>query len=65
MNRHWSDTLKRLAPYTPGEQAQGPDIIKLNTNERGSKPSDLTLLSSTPMSMPWRLRKKPPRLDER
>ena len=40
MNRHWSDTLKRLAPYTPGEQAQRLDIIKLNTNEHALAPSE-------------------------
>jgi len=39
MHRLWSDTLQRLSPYTPGEQAQNSDIIKLNTNEHALAPS--------------------------
>ena len=39
MHRLWSDTLQRLSPYTPGEQAQNSDVIKLNTNEHALAPS--------------------------
>jgi histidinol-phosphate aminotransferase len=39
MHRLWSDTLQRLSPYTPGEQAQNSDVIKLNTNEHALPPS--------------------------
>ena len=31
--------LQRLSPYTPGEQAQNSDVIKLNTNEHALAPS--------------------------
>ena len=39
MHRLWSDTLLRLSPYTPGEQPQNSDVIKLNTNEHALSPS--------------------------
>ena len=39
MHRLWSDTLQHLSPYTPGEQAQNSDVIKLNTNEHALAPS--------------------------
>ena len=39
MSRFWTDTLRRLTPYTPGEQRQGDDIVKLNTNENPYPPS--------------------------
>ena len=51
MNRHWSDTLKRLAPYTPGEQAQRPDIIKLNTNEHALAPSEKAVSAGRALSL--------------
>ena len=37
--RYWSDTLKKLIPYTPGEQPKDIKIIKLNTNENPYPPS--------------------------
>ncbi|MEC8158720.1 MAG: histidinol-phosphate transaminase [Pseudomonadota bacterium] len=39
MHRLWSDTLRRLSPYTPGELARNSDVIKLNTNEHALSPS--------------------------
>ena len=39
MTRFWTDTVKRLTPYVPGEQRTGGDIIKLNTNENPYPPS--------------------------
>ena len=39
MHRLWSDTLQHLTPYTPGEQAQNSDVVKLNTNEHALAPS--------------------------
>lgn len=35
----WEDKVRRVVPYTPGEQPQGNDIIKLNTNECPYPPS--------------------------
>lgn len=35
----WEDNVRRVEPYTPGEQTKNPDIIKLNTNECPYPPS--------------------------
>lgn len=43
MTRFWTDTVKRLTPYVPGEQPSGRDVIKLNTNENPYPPSPLVL----------------------
>ena len=39
MNRYWSQQIAALDPYTPGEQPQGQQYIKLNTNENPYPPS--------------------------
>lgn len=39
MTRFWTDTVKRLTPYVPGEQRVGDNIVKLNTNENPYPPS--------------------------
>jgi len=39
MSRYWSETVRRLTPYIPGEQRQGRNIVKLNTNENPYPPS--------------------------
>jgi len=39
MNPYLSPFLKHLKPYVPGEQPQGEDVIKLNTNENPYPPS--------------------------
>jgi histidinol-phosphate aminotransferase len=39
MSRFWSKTVQQLTPYTPGEQLQIADLIKLNTNENPYGPS--------------------------
>ncbi len=41
MNPYWSETVHRLDPYTPGEQPQDQQYIKLNTNESPYPPSPL------------------------
>lgn len=43
MSKYWSDLVKQLEPYTPGEQPQVSDITKLNTNENPFGPSPLVL----------------------
>lgn len=39
MSTLWSDHVAGLEPYVPGEQAQIPNLLKLNTNENPYGPS--------------------------
>ncbi|MCL4160613.1 UNVERIFIED_CONTAM: hypothetical protein GTU68_010682, partial [Idotea baltica] len=39
MSRFWSKSVLELTPYTPGEQPQIKNLIKLNTNENPYGPS--------------------------
>ena len=39
MSRYFTKSLAGLAPYTPGEQPQDQQYIKLNTNESPFAPS--------------------------
>lgn len=39
MTDFWTDSVRGLTPYVPGEQRSGPDIVKLNTNENPYPPS--------------------------
>ncbi len=39
MNKPFSDKLRAVEPYTPGEQSKNNDIIKLNANENPYPPS--------------------------
>lgn len=43
MTSYWTDTVKRLTPYVPGEQRQGVEVVKLNTNENPYPPSPAVL----------------------
>jgi histidinol-phosphate aminotransferase len=43
MSHFWSKTVQELTPYTPGEQLQIADLIKLNTNESPYGPSPKAL----------------------
>jgi histidinol-phosphate aminotransferase len=43
MSNYWSDIVRDLEPYTPGEQPQGDNITKLNTNENPYGPSPAVL----------------------
>lgn len=39
MNRYWSETVRGLSPYVPGEQPKIAGLVKLNTNESPFGPS--------------------------
>ena len=37
--KNWEKNIRKVVPYTPGEQPNQPDMIKLNTNENPYPPS--------------------------
>ena len=39
MMRPWEKNIRKVTPYTPGEQPNQPDMIKLNTNENPYPPA--------------------------
>ncbi|MBA3902655.1 MAG: histidinol-phosphate transaminase [Rhodocyclaceae bacterium] len=43
MSRYWSDIVRSLTPYVPGEQPRLPNLVKLNTNENPYGPSPKVL----------------------
>ena len=43
MSRFWSDVVRGLTPYVPGEQTERIDVVKLNTNENPYGPSPRVL----------------------
>lgn len=43
MMKAWEKNIRRVVPYTPGEQPKDKDIIKLNTNENPYPPSPKVL----------------------
>lgn len=50
MNRYWSDIVKSLTPYVPGEQPRLEKLVKLNTNECPYPPSPKVLEAITGVS---------------
>ncbi len=38
---NWENNIRKVIPYTPGEQPDQPDMIKLNTNENPYPPSPM------------------------
>ena len=56
MSSFWSDFVKQLEPYTPGEQPDISNITKLNTNENPYGPSPAVLQAiSQHLMMTFRL----------
>lgn len=45
----WEDKVRRVIPYTPGEQPDAPDMIKLNTNENPYPPAPSVLAAKMAM----------------
>jgi len=43
MNRFWSQIVRQLSPYVPGEQPRIANLVKLNTNESPFGPSPRAL----------------------
>ncbi len=41
--REWEKNIRKVTPYTPGEQPKQPNVIKLNTNENPYPPSPKAL----------------------
>lgn len=39
MSKYWSSMARRARPYTPGEQVESTNVLKLNTNENPYSPS--------------------------
>ena len=37
--KKWQENIRRVVPYTPGEQPDIPGMIKLNTNENPYPPA--------------------------
>ena len=50
MTQYWTDLVKRLSPYVPGEQRGGDDVVKLNTNENPYPPSPMVMDSIASVS---------------
>jgi len=43
MSQYWSELVRELSPYVPGEQPQIPGLVKLNTNESPFGPSPMAI----------------------
>lgn len=43
VSKYWSEIVKSIIPYKPGEQPEGNEFIKLNTNENPYPPSKRVL----------------------
>jgi histidinol-phosphate aminotransferase len=43
MSRYWSEIVRTLTPYVPGEQPKIDGLVKLNTNECPYGPSEKVL----------------------
>ena len=43
MSKLWGEIVEKLKPYTPGEQPNDLNLLKLNTNENPYGPSPYVL----------------------
>ena len=52
----WEENVRKVTPYTPGEQPNRPGMIKLNTNENPYPPAPGVLKAMTaPVCFNWHL----------
>ena len=59
MSRFFSEKFAALTPYTPGEQPQDQQYVKLNTNESPFPPSEKVLLAAQAALRPLQLYSDP------
>ena len=48
----WEENIRKVIPYTPGEQPNQPDMIKLNTNENPYPPAPAFMYLSYAARLP-------------
>jgi histidinol-phosphate aminotransferase len=65
MTEHLRPTVRAMAGYTPGEQLNDPDVIKLNTNENPYPPSPRVIDAIRAVLSTDQLRKYPQPLGDR
>ncbi|MGN0480720.1 MAG: pyridoxal phosphate-dependent aminotransferase, partial [Lachnospiraceae bacterium] len=49
--REWEKNIRRVVPYTPGEQPKITDVVKLNTNENPYPPSPMAVKACAEFDM--------------